>query len=163
MSDRVVISLWEPLSTLRDDGLDALITGHHAEVGLHKERMPLAVDWEKYHDLERLGILKLAAARAGEELIGYASWLCMPHLHYMTTPHALNDAIYVQRAYRGIGVRLMRDSEQRLAADAAPAPVRIVYHIKSAIEAERGTIGRLLERRGFHAFEMCYDRLLVAP
>lgn len=162
MSDRVAVTLWEPLSLLLDDGLDGLITSHHAEVGLHKATMPLAVDWDKYHELERLGILKLAAARAGSRLVGYASWMWMPHLHYATTQHALNDAIFVKPDYRGAGVRLIRASERRLAEDAAPNPVRIVFHIKHAIEAKRGTHGRVLERMGYAAFETCWDKMARA-
>jgi GNAT superfamily N-acetyltransferase len=162
MSDRVVISLWEPLALLRDDGLEDLIVAHHAEVGLHKEVMPLAVDWEQYHKLETLGMLKLAAARAGEALVGYASWLWLPHLHYAETIHASNDAVYMRPEWRGAGVRLMRECEQRLTADAVPKPVRILYHIKLDVEAARGTIGRVLERRGFKAFETCYDRIAIA-
>lgn len=162
MSDRVDIRLWEPLSLLLDEGLEDLVTAHHAEVGLHKGDMPLAVDWEKYHELERLGMLKLASARAGDSLVGYASWLVMPHLHYCETPHALNDAIFVHYEWRGSGVRLMRECERRLAADAAPKAVRIVYHIKKAIEADRGTVGRVLDRMGYRAFETAWDKMVRA-
>lgn len=176
---------WEPLAALLDDGLDAMVKGHWREVGVHQDAMPVDVDWEKYHDLERSGALRLMGARQDAELVGYSSFIVVPHLHYVTTRHALNDAIYVVPKARGeIGVRLVVEAERALVAEGVR---RIVYHAKEHIrlgtgdsldmietlvelEAEYGikipqdatgdTVGAVLEALGYASFEICYDKMV---
>jgi GNAT superfamily N-acetyltransferase len=154
---------FEPLSSLLDAGLAAIVERHWQEVGLHKDKMPLDVDWEKYHVLEDQGFLRLISARAGDLLVGYASFLVLPHLHYAQTLHALNDAIYVAPEYRGVGVRLIRAAEKMLAEAYVPRRVRIVYHLKTAVEADRGTFLPLYRRMGYTEFETCVDKMVQAP
>jgi len=155
-----VVCAWEPLAALLDDGLHAIVEKHWHEVGVHKEDVPLSVDYEKYRTLEAQGILKLISARQGDRLVGYASFLVLPHLHYSRTLHALNDAIFVDPAVRGAGIKLIREAERGLADMARPGSVRIVYHVKHAVEAERGTLGPVFERLGYRAFETCFDRVV---
>jgi GNAT superfamily N-acetyltransferase len=151
---------WEPLSSLLDDGLAAMVERHWHEVGVYKDKMPLSVDWERYYDIEAKGILKVLAARDGEELVGYASYMIMPHLHYSQTVHALNDAIFVYPERRGLGVKMIRAAEKLLAALYPAQWVRIIYHIKTGVEAERGTFLPVFERMGYTAFETCADKMV---
>lgn len=152
---------WEPLAGLLDEGLAAMITGQHwSEVGVHKDQVPVAIDWTKYQKMEDDGLLYLMSARRGETLIGYASYFVMPHLHYCTTLHALNDAIFVVPGQRGAGVRLIQAAERALALVAAPNWIRILYHAKLEVAAERGTFARVFEHLGYKAFETCHDKLV---
>lgn len=153
---------WEPLDALLDDGLADIVARHWAEVGMHKEDVPLAVDWERYYRLEADGILKLMAARQDDRLVGYASFLVMPHMHYSTTLHAMNDAIYVDPDVRGVGIKLIRAAEKALAELARPKPVRILYHAKLHVEKERGTLARVFEALGYKAFETSHDKVVRA-
>jgi GNAT superfamily N-acetyltransferase len=155
-----VACAWEPLAALLDDGLHAIVEKHWHEVGVHKEDVPLAVDYDKYRALEAQGILKLMAARQGERLVGYASFIVMPHLHYSRTLHALNDAIFVDPSVRGAGIRLIREAERGLAEMARPGCVRIVYHVKEHVEAARGTLGGVFRHLGYGAFETSYDKVV---
>lgn len=149
---------WEPLSVLLDDGLQALVREHHAEVGVHKDTMPLDCDWEKYHDIESKGILRVLAARLRDRLIGYSSFMVLPHLHYRTTLHGVNDGIFVQRQHRRTraGLKLIDRAELDLAAEAKPGYCRIVYHDKAFLNY----LGPTLRRRGYEHQENIWDRMV---
>ena len=152
----------ETLDALLDDGLEGHVLAHWREVGVWKDRMPLAVDWPKYQRLEEDGTLKLFSLRRGERLVAYSSFLCQPGLHYATTLHCLNDAVYVKKAERGAGLLLIRETEKALARHAAPGWARIIYHVKVRLEAERGTYGRVFEHLGYTPFEQTYDKMVRA-
>lgn len=145
---------------LLDDGLAAVVEKHWQEVRMHADRMPLAVNWAKYRDLERLGILKVMAARQDDRLVGYASFMVMPHLHYAETIHAMNDAIYVDTEVRGVGIGLIRACEKALAELGEGQWVRILYHAKIHVEQERGGFGRVFNALGYQAFETTHDKLV---
>lgn len=153
---------WEPLAALLDDGLAEIVATHWDEVAVHREEMPLSVDWEGYAEDEERGLLRLMSARRGEELVGYASYFVIKHRHYSTTIHALNDAIFVLPGVRGAGIGLIRAVEKSLAAQASPRWVRIVYHAKMHVAKERGTFARVFEALGYNAFETCHDKLVRA-
>lgn len=154
---------WEPLAALLDDGLEAMIVQNHwPEVGVHKDIVSVAIDWPKYRRLEADNILYVMGVRRGGELVGYASYTVMPHLHYSTTLHAMNDAIFVQPEVRGAGIGLIRAAERALARVASPNWIRIIYHAKLEVAAERGTFARVFERLGYKAFETSHDKLVRA-
>lgn len=122
----------DPLDLLRDEGIEAMIRDEWKEVSLHREQMPLALDWPQYHQLEELGILKVVAMREDEKLVGFNSFMCMPHLHYFTTQHAMSDALYIKPKHRGIdGLRFVLTSERLLSELYVPKPLRIVYYAKA--------------------------------
>lgn len=153
---------WESLSGMLDEGLADIIAKHWDEVGVHKDAVPLAIDWERYHKLEAEGILRLMAARRDGNLVGYASYFVLPHIHYSTTQHAMNDGIYIDPAVRGVGIRLIRAAEKALAQIARPKPIRIMYHAKFHVEKERGTLSRVFEALGYKAFETSHDKIVRA-
>lgn len=151
---------WSPLAEALDGGLEAIVKAHWDEVGVHKDTVPLACDWDKYQELEDKDVLKLMLARRGDRTVGYASYLVFPHLHYCTTLHAMNDAIYVDPEERGLGIRLIRAAERALVELATPNYIRILYHAKKHIEADRGTLSKMFEKLGYAAFETSHDKVL---
>ena len=155
---------WEPVSVLLDEGLAAIVEAHWREVGVHKDEVPLDVDWAGYQLDEDLGLLKLLAARRSDKLIGYASYYVRPHRHYKSTLHAGNDAIFVLPEERGAGIALIRAAETMLAQLAWPTYpyIRILYHAKMALEADRGTYAKVFERLGYSAFETTHDKVVKA-
>lgn len=151
---------WASLAEAVDAGLPAMVKRHWDEVGVHKEDVPVDVDWAGYADLEDRGILRLMTAWRGDVLVGYASFLVMPHLHYKSTLHALNDAVFVEPGHRGVGVQMIAKAEEALALVAAPGCVRITYHVKHHVEADRGTFATVFARRGYQPFETVYDKVV---
>jgi GNAT superfamily N-acetyltransferase len=99
-------------------------------------------------------------ARRGEKMVGYSSYMVLPHLHYSKTLHAMNDAIFVMPKERGAGIGLIRAAERALAEIARPGYVRIIYHAKLHVESERGTLARVFERLGYSAFETSHDKVV---
>jgi GNAT superfamily N-acetyltransferase len=152
---------WEPLSILLDDGLPELVRQHHAEVGVFKREMPLDVDWDGYYQDERNGILRVLGARIDEKLVGYSSFCIFKgHRHYRSTPHALNDGIFVLKRHRhtGIGVELIDKGERDILADFAPRFVRFRYHDKTFVNL----IGPVLKKRGYEHNEDGWDKMTRA-
>jgi GNAT superfamily N-acetyltransferase len=154
---------WDTVQGLLDEGLAALVAEHWKEVGVHKDAVPLDVDWEGYQLDEENGLLKIIAARRGDRLIGYASYYVLPHRHYRSTLHALNDAIFVLPGERGAGIALIRAAERLLAAAARPycSRIRIIYHAKRHVEADRGGFARVFERLGYDCFETSHDKVVM--
>lgn len=151
---------WEPLAGLLDDGLADLVFAHHAEVGVHQREMPLECDWDKYQTLEDQSILRTLAARLAGKLIGYNSFMVLPHLHYRSTPHAMGDAIYVTKRYRhtGAGIALIERAERDLADLVKPQLCRIIYHDKAFLEF----LGPVLKKRGYVHQENIWDKMARA-
>lgn len=145
---------WEPLDTLLDDGMTDLVHEHWLEVGVHRQEMPVAVDWERYRQLEEKQILSVLAARLDGGLIGYAAFFYLPHLHYNSTQLAACDAIFVRKTQRktGAGLRLIEMAETEFKARAAPDWVRITYHDRVGIEL----LGPVLRKRGYIATDTTY-------
>ncbi|HEX9472508.1 MAG TPA: GNAT family N-acetyltransferase [Bradyrhizobium sp.] len=149
---------WEPLAGLLDDGLADLVRAHWEEVGVHKDKMPLDVNWKKYQDQEDARVLRILAARLDDKLIGYSSFIVVGgHLHYWSTPHAHGDAIYVDKALRhtGAGIALIDRAETDLKAEFAPGYVRILYHDKAFLEF----LGPVLRKRGYTHQENIWDKM----
>ena len=145
---------------LLDSGLEMLVQEHWQEVGVEKERMPLAVDWTRYRKLEDQGILLVLGARRNERLIGYNAFFYLPHLHYSTTQLAGCDAIYVTRKHRmsGAGIALIDRAERDLAERAKPDWCRITYHDRHGIEL----LGKVLRKRGYVASDTTYGKMVRA-
>lgn len=151
------------LLELYNEGLPEIIQNHWDEVGVNKEKCPLSVDWQKYSDIEKTGMLWLMGARKDEKLVGYVSFIILPHLHYSTTLHAVNDAIYINSNCRGLGIKLIKEAEKALAKETAQRGypyIRIIYHTKLHVENTRGTLSRVFEHLGYNAFETTLDKVV---
>jgi len=179
---------WEPLGRLLDDGIEALVRREWEEVAIDRDRMPLDLDWDEYQRMEDNGLFRCMGARLGGKLIGFSSFMTFRgHPHYRTTPHAMNDAIYVVPEHRGLtGLRLILSADRELQEWSAPKPVRVVYQAKDlkmgpqdsleAVEAlmvlehefglkltdgpQGDTLGAVLTWLGYKAFETSYGRFV---
>lgn len=111
------------------EGIDDLVRAHWREVALDQDAVPLSVNWAQYEEMEQRGILFAVTMHVDGKLVGYNIFFVMPHIHYSTTLHALNDIVYVRPEHRGIdGVRLILEAERQLKARGA---VKVLYHSKS--------------------------------
>ena len=149
---------WEPLSILLDNGLAELVTQHWEEVGVHKDEMPLDVDWDGYFEDEEADKLRLLGGRIDGVLVGYHSlFIVKSHRHYKSTPHAMSDAIYVLPEHRksGLGIELIDKAERDILGEFAPRYVRIWYHDKAGLRL----LGPVLKRRKYGLIEECWDKV----
>lgn len=133
-SDRARLA-WEPLGRLLDSGIEELVRQEWQEVAVERDKMPLDLDWDQYQDLENCGLFRCCGAWRGKKLVGFNSFVTLKgHAHYRSTPHAMNDAIYVQPEERGAtGLRLILWCEKALVTMLLPQPVRIVYQVKAGL------------------------------
>lgn len=74
---------------------------HWEEIALYKNKIVLDPDYDKYVKLDEEGVIRLVTARDGEKLIGYFISMISPHLHYKQDLYAINDILYLDKAYRG--------------------------------------------------------------
>lgn len=154
---------WEPVQTLLEAGLVKLTEAHWREVNVNGDKIPLAPDWKKFKQLERNGVAKWLSARTvrTDKLVGYSAWIIGPSLHYRYNVFALNDAIYLDPAYRQgwNGVRLIDEAELALRALGVS---KIVYHTKHhvLIGARAQPLARLLEARGYKNEESNHGKII---
>jgi len=141
-----------------DDGLPDLVERHWQEVGVYRDLMPLSVDWDQYLALADKGILRVVGARLRGDLIGYASYMVMPHIHYSATMHIMGDGIFVTKDHRasGAGVSMIDKAERDIPAEFAGRWVRIWYHDKAFLEY----LGPVLKKRGYSHVENCWDKMV---
>lgn len=128
------------------DEIPPLIQTHYDEVTLHKNTMKLAIDWDRYAELERMGKLFIYTARDESKLIGYCAFFVERHIHYKDNDVALNDALFLQQHYRGGEIggtadQLLDFCEHQLTQN---GPVKIVFHVKFSRDFRP-----LLHRRGY--------------
>jgi GNAT superfamily N-acetyltransferase len=130
-----------------------LMRAHHAEVGClaHEEFDP---DLSRYLAAERADLLAVFTARsASGRLVGYASHLVAPHFHYRSRVVALQDALFVEKPFRGRGAfRFLAWCDRELAGFGAHVVIRQV--------TSQRNYSRLLERQGYALFERQYMRKL---
>jgi GNAT superfamily N-acetyltransferase len=106
-----------------------LIKLHYDEIALHKDRIPLAPDWDRYRALEDAGQLVVFTVRDGELLVGYSVFFLSWHLHYKTTRMAMNDVLFLHKDYRKgtTGIKLIKHSEQELREMDVD---KVIWHVK---------------------------------
>lgn len=154
---------FEPLNNLLADGLEEMLFDHWQEVALDHDTIPLAPDWEKYREIEKLGLFRVVAMREFDELVGYNAFFVNKPLHYRHTLHAVNDVIWLKPEKRkGMsGVRLIKESE-KLLQDMGVA--KIIYHIKVHVllgARQSGNLGNLLIHLGYRHIEECHSKTLL--
>lgn len=78
-----------------------LLPGHHAELALFKDKMPLDPNFDTYLAREDAGELQFVTLRADGALVGYWISIIAPGLHYKSTLTATMDILYVHPDHRG--------------------------------------------------------------
>jgi hypothetical protein len=136
----------EPYSSVIDE-MRLWYAAHWVEVG---DGVGLAVNYERYVELESAGMLHVAVARCVGELVGYHIFVLRRPQHYMHTLMAFSDATYLRPAYRkGFnGVRFLR-----YAADSTALAGAKRVHVSSTA---RLPFGKVLEWLGFREMERIY-------
>jgi hypothetical protein len=109
----------EGITDLRHEAMPLLLK-HWEEIALNKEVVRLDPDWDGYERLHNLGMLHVTTARADGALVGYASYLLAPNLHYRTMLVAEGDIFYlaIEQRKGTTGIRLLAEAERHLKARA---------------------------------------------
>jgi GNAT superfamily N-acetyltransferase len=88
------------------DEIAPLIELHYEQVAMYKDKIPLNPDYDKYRELDKLGLFHCVTARDEGDLVGYFISFIAPHIHYSDHKFAVNDIVYIGEAYRSTGVGL---------------------------------------------------------
>ena len=137
---------FEPIDALREDGLEEMLVRHWNEVGLDRDKVPLAMDWGRIYREEAAGKIKALSCRQHGNLVGYNAFIVNTSFHYRDTVLALNDAVFIEPKQRGeAGLRLILEAEKGLREMGV---VKVFYHSKVDAILGRG-VGDSLD---FHEF-----------
>lgn len=152
----MVTFTWEPLATLRADGLDTLAFMAWSEVETEKADYPFEINWPRYQAMEDAETLRFLAARDNAKLVGYAAIVVMPHLRSRNVVMAHVADIYVvpEARRRGIGVALVDEMESWLS--------RIGVHHVMVAERDGIPTGKFYQRRGYTSNERFWVKKLEA-
>lgn len=108
-----------------------LMRAHHTEVGSLPSR-EFDPSKEGYAALQAAGSLMTFTVRKAGELIGYATFYMSKPLHYQTVLFAMQDALYVEPAHRGMtAIRFIYWTDEALRRVGAKY---IVRHTSSRME-----------------------------
>lgn len=93
-----------------------LLVEHWMEIANHKDERPLDPDFQKYVQLNDLGVLHLFTARDEGKLVGYIVFIVNQHAHYKSWKYAVSDVYYVSKEHRnkGTGFFLFTEAEMWL-------------------------------------------------
>jgi GNAT superfamily N-acetyltransferase len=109
----------EPFAHLIRDG-QAIFQAHYDELAVHKDQVPLGMDFDLYLDMEKRGVLHSLTARKDGQLIGYYIALIVSHHPHNKDagPVSTTDMFYIASAHRkgGAGAKLLMAAEKMLRA-----------------------------------------------
>lgn len=93
----------EKLGTCLEEAKPILLE-HWKEIAVYDD-IPLEPDYELYHQLEQIGILRIYTIRTGSDgLVGYAVYFLRRHMHYRNHSWAISDLVMVCPGHRKLGV-----------------------------------------------------------
>ena len=81
-----------------------LLVKHWEEIALHRDKIELSPNYERYYEAEALGLIHIVTARNEGRLVGYFISFIAPHMHYQEHSFAVNDILFIAPEYRGSGV-----------------------------------------------------------
>jgi GNAT superfamily N-acetyltransferase len=88
---------------------------HREELTTLKHIMILKIDWNKYRNLEKNGIMfSLVLRNENSVIVGYSVILVMPNMHFSDLIQAYSDTIYVHPKHRNTtwGIKLIKQTEK---------------------------------------------------
>jgi GNAT superfamily N-acetyltransferase len=145
----------EPLARVRGEA-EVLVRAHWREVALHRDRVPLDIDWSLYDLMARAGQYRVWTAREAGRLVGYiAFFVRASHPHYKRTAWAQNDVFYVEPGARAAGIGRALIEAALAALKPAAGHAKVTLHAKTAHD-----FPDLAAACGFAQTEVIYERLI---
>lgn len=90
---------------------------HWKELAVNQDKYSHAMNYERYAELAKLGMLHVTTVRMGERLVGYVINFLIVHMHYSTAGKmALTDMYYLLPEFRkgGCGAKMFMFMEKAL-------------------------------------------------
>ncbi len=140
----------EEVKNLREE-IYPLLKQHWKEISAFKE-IPLSPNFDMYEILEDQGRYKIYTARDNGALVGYAGFFLNHNLHYQESFQAVQDVIYLEPSYRGLGIGpdFIKYCEDQLKDNY----VELIYHhVKTSYN-----FGSVLEDLGYDKVEYIYAK-----
>lgn len=130
-----------------------LIEADWRENGIDHDAVPLKIDWDKYLQLDLVGILQIVTARDDGLLVGYVLGFTNPHVSHTTTNWCILDWYWLYPSYRGAGIgRALMEATLKLMQALG---VKVVQGSEKA-DKKHG----LFEKLGFKATDIAYRKIL---
>jgi hypothetical protein len=106
-------------------------------------------DQDKYFEIETHGLLRFFAMRKNGKLVGYSTFLVVPHMHYSNKRFAYQDTLFVQPDCRGFSAaKFIIWTDERLKADRCDFVSRQVTRKKP--------YSKTLMKLGYHEVETIF-------
>jgi GNAT superfamily N-acetyltransferase len=132
-----------------------LLQSHYEEIARHKDKIKLNPDYDKYIELDRIGLVHVVTARDEGSLVGYFISFVISHLHYKDHIMSTNDILYISPSHRKgtTALKLIRFTESTLKSRGV---TKILINMKLAHD-----FSSLLERMGYVEIERVYEKMLI--
>ena len=136
------------------DSLHYLFTDMWSDISRDQAIPPMDVDYARYIELDRIGVLRTFTVRWRGELVGVAVFFVSPNLHHRSSKWATCDAIWIRPDARRpmVSMRLIRFSENMLFAEGAEI-------IRMGAKVRRPALAHLLTHMGYDAVEIHYQKV----
>ena len=159
---RLVTYQVEPFDTAFEEAQELLVE-HWEEIALNKDKIKLAIDVDRYRELDEKGVLHIVTARDASiqksawdpgKLIGYHVGMIVPHLHYKNDLHGLTDIFFIHPEYRKgrVGVDLFKFVERSMKE-------RGVVKLMTAVKMHKD-VGRIFEYLGWTETERSFCKYI---
>lgn len=127
---------------------------HWNEIGVDRDKLDLAPDWDQLFSLEKINALHLVTARHEGELVGYFMFVLSPHLQHRSTLHATSVLYYLDPKWRKgfTAVMFFRFASESLKERGVS---RVIVDVP--VESDKS---RLFERLGFTKIANSYAKFL---
>jgi GNAT superfamily N-acetyltransferase len=144
------------VADIQRDGIE-LMREHYEESASYKDLAPLEVMWERFEALEARGQLLVLLVYEGERLIGYSVAelaVGLPSSRALTFGQSAAIMVAKNRRRRGLGMRLMNETEMRAKAWGCDL---FIWHTP-----EKGRLGALeaMLRRNHEPYGLLFARRL---
>jgi len=134
--------------------LKPLLVEHYGEIALNQDKIDFNPDYDRYLQLEELGVTHTVTVRDGGNIVGYYISFVSPHMHYQDHLYAMNDIMYVDPSCRGgtIAFKMMKFAEKELKDIGVSV---MMLHMKTAHRFDR-----LCEAVGMSRVEVNYAKYI---
>lgn len=149
---------WERFATIAREAAP-LVRRHWQEVALFQNQFEVDPDWDRAVKLELAGFLHILTARRDGALVGFCFNYLISSLFYAGKIWATTEGFWLDPLYREgrNGIRLFRENEKGLRERGA---VGHTVEIMSHIAADRGTVGKILQRLGYQLAGHTWGKVL---
>lgn len=136
------------------DEIKPLLEKHYEEVAMYQDKIEFNPNYERYEELDELGLLHIVTARDEGVLVGYFVSFLMPNIHYQDHTYAVNDIVYIQEDLRKtkVGLEMFKYAEEQM-KDLGVSVMTI--HMKTAMPFDS-----LCEGLGYNYAERNYSKYI---